>query len=246
MNYIKIHNQFIESRKSIDHGFGYFEKHHIIPKSHGGTNSIENIIKLTARDHFFVHLLLAKIYGGGMNIAIWRMCHPRSQGYKSRKKITSRQFESLRLKFIGEMSARFKGKKRPKYIGEKTSKALKGMVRSDEAKARMKKAQAGKTMPKFTEEWKSNMAKSKIGPSNPMYGKPSSEKQKKSVSEANSGTKSHRYNKNVFSFVHQDGIKRMCTQHDLRIEFGLRHGNLSLMCSGKRNFCSGWRINNEQ
>ena len=31
---------------------GYSERHHIIPKSLGGNNSKDNIVRLTARQHF--------------------------------------------------------------------------------------------------------------------------------------------------------------------------------------------------
>lgn len=46
----------------------YAERHHIEPKSLGGSDAPANLITLTPEDHFFAHLLLAKIYGGGM----WR------------------------------------------------------------------------------------------------------------------------------------------------------------------------------
>jgi hypothetical protein len=42
----------------------YSEKHHIIPKSLGGNNSIDNIVKLTAREHYICHLLLTKMTEG--------------------------------------------------------------------------------------------------------------------------------------------------------------------------------------
>lgn len=40
---------------------GYTEKHHIIPKSLGGVNSKNNLVKLTGREHFLVHLLLIRM-----------------------------------------------------------------------------------------------------------------------------------------------------------------------------------------
>ena len=40
---------------------GYFEKHHIIPKCLGGSNDKNNLVKLTAREHFICHLLLTKM-----------------------------------------------------------------------------------------------------------------------------------------------------------------------------------------
>ena len=40
---------------------GYIEKHHIIPKSCGGSNKKENLVALTAKEHFICHLLLTKM-----------------------------------------------------------------------------------------------------------------------------------------------------------------------------------------
>jgi hypothetical protein len=39
---------------------GYKEVHHILPKSLGGSNDKSNLVELTAREHFLVHLLLCK------------------------------------------------------------------------------------------------------------------------------------------------------------------------------------------
>lgn len=40
----------------------YFESHHIVPRSLGGGDERKNLICLTAGDHYFAHLLLAKMY----------------------------------------------------------------------------------------------------------------------------------------------------------------------------------------
>jgi len=42
----------------------YTEKHHIIPKSMGGSNDKTNLVKLTAREHYIAHLLLTKFTQG--------------------------------------------------------------------------------------------------------------------------------------------------------------------------------------
>jgi hypothetical protein len=39
----------------------YTERHHIIPRSLGGNNLKDNLVKLTAREHFVCHLLLVKM-----------------------------------------------------------------------------------------------------------------------------------------------------------------------------------------
>jgi hypothetical protein len=43
---------------------GYVEKHHIVPRSLGGTDSASNIVSLTAREHFVCHMLLTRITSG--------------------------------------------------------------------------------------------------------------------------------------------------------------------------------------
>ena len=40
---------------------GYTENHHIFPKSIGGDNSMDNLVLLTAREHFICHWLLTKM-----------------------------------------------------------------------------------------------------------------------------------------------------------------------------------------
>lgn len=66
MNYRNIYNRIIN--KAINEKDlrinGYYEKHHIIPKSFGG-NKENNLVKLTAREHFICHWLLVKMYNRG-------------------------------------------------------------------------------------------------------------------------------------------------------------------------------------
>jgi hypothetical protein len=58
MDYKKVYNQIIERAKQRVTVKGYSEIHHIIPKSEGGTNDSENLVELTAREHFICHWLL--------------------------------------------------------------------------------------------------------------------------------------------------------------------------------------------
>ena len=64
MNYHRIYNDLIIKRQAIE-PCGYVEKHHIVPKSLGGSNDASNLVKLTAREHFIAHLLLSKMYPEG-------------------------------------------------------------------------------------------------------------------------------------------------------------------------------------
>ena len=61
MNYSEQYNKLIQTRKEriLLEGV-YYEKHHIIPKSLGGSNCKDNLVHLTPREHYIAHLLLWK------------------------------------------------------------------------------------------------------------------------------------------------------------------------------------------
>lgn len=86
MNYQKIYSAFIADRRQIEDPTGlldaYVEKHHILPRALGGDDSPENLIRLTPEDHFFAHLLLAKIHGGKMWAPIAFMVGGSRKDYK--------------------------------------------------------------------------------------------------------------------------------------------------------------------
>lgn len=62
--YQKIYNQIIEKRFNNPLTSGYYEIHHIIPKCLGGTNDRNNLIAVSAREHYICHALLLRIYKG--------------------------------------------------------------------------------------------------------------------------------------------------------------------------------------
>ena len=113
MNYKNIYYKIIEKAKNEDNighrQFGYFEKHHIIPKSLGGKNKKENLVKLTAREHFICHWLLIKMYDKGtkerykMLCALWRMNNLGAPEQKEHY-INSRAYEALRTEFAKRVS----------------------------------------------------------------------------------------------------------------------------------------------
>lgn len=78
----------------------YYEKHHIIPKSIGGTNQKNNLIKLTAREHYVCHLLLTKMTSGDdqqkMRYALFMISNVKNIG-KGRYTPSSKLYEYSRL-----------------------------------------------------------------------------------------------------------------------------------------------------
>ena len=61
MNY-NIHYQNLINRSKNRNIDGYKERHHIIPKCMGGTDSEDNLVDLTPEEHYVAHQLLIKIY----------------------------------------------------------------------------------------------------------------------------------------------------------------------------------------
>ena len=111
MDYKAIYYKIIEkAKKETENGnrhVGYYERHHIQPKSLGGTNDKENLVKLTAREHFICHWLLVKMYNKGtternkMLCALWRM---QSINENHKRYINSHVYEKLRIEFAEAMS----------------------------------------------------------------------------------------------------------------------------------------------
>jgi hypothetical protein len=63
MDYRKIYDSIIDRAKNRTLN-EYSEKHHIVPISLGGKNNKENLVNLTAREHFICHWLLWKFTTG--------------------------------------------------------------------------------------------------------------------------------------------------------------------------------------
>jgi len=59
--YTNWYNAIINRALTRERPNGYVEKHHILPKSLGGSNDISNLVILTAKEHYIVHHLLTKM-----------------------------------------------------------------------------------------------------------------------------------------------------------------------------------------
>ena len=97
--YSKYYFNIINRAKSRDLPLNtYTEKHHIIPKCLGGNNSKDNLVKLTAREHFICHKLLTKMVTGkdkSKMLYAYRafvIANPHRPSFK----IRSSEFEKLR------------------------------------------------------------------------------------------------------------------------------------------------------
>ena len=111
MNY-KHHYDLLITKAKNRNLLGYKEKHHIVPRSVGGTDQEDNLVDLTAREHFLAHLLLVKIYNYNYKLvkAVAMMC----VGQKERK-ITNRLYGKMRNYYSEAMSISQTGNKNSQF-----------------------------------------------------------------------------------------------------------------------------------
>lgn len=100
MDYQKIYNQIIERAKTRQIQ-DYKEKHHIVPKCLGGSNEKENLVELTAREHFLCHILLCEIYPKEYKLkhALFLMAIGKQKVKENIYVISSRMYECLRKEY---------------------------------------------------------------------------------------------------------------------------------------------------
>ena len=113
MNYRKVYIKIISNAKLEEtQGLrskknGYYEKHHILPKSLFPLwkSRKSNLVLLTAREHYFCHQLLTKIYNNGKMIhALWFLTiHNKTLDF------SSRDYARIREKFSEHQSRKLKG-----------------------------------------------------------------------------------------------------------------------------------------
>lgn len=152
----------------------YTESHHIIPKSLGGDNSSNNLVNLTAREHFICHLLLPKMTEGKakqkMTFAAWALTMKKD---KLNRKISNRIYQKLKK----DRAKLLRGKPISEEQRLRLVKANTGKVCSEEKKAKIIEARAKQVI---SEETRLKMSLSR-------KGKAQSESQKLAVSKALKG-----------------------------------------------------------
>ena len=91
MNYKKVYDNIITNAKNLNRkklkkinvNYVYYENHHILPTCLGGGNEKDNLVLLTAREHYVCHKLLTYIYKHhrGIILGFHRMVHSKNGCY---------------------------------------------------------------------------------------------------------------------------------------------------------------------
>ncbi len=144
--------------------FRYYEEHHIIPRSLGGSNCATNKVLLTAKEHFVCHKLLVLMTKGEnrrkMSYALWTMSNGRANSHQTARK--PRAYSKAKRLMRDALSEDRKGrsyeerygKKRAAEIRRKISYKHIGRVFSEETRKLLSEAKTGV---KFSEEARANM-----------------------------------------------------------------------------------------
>lgn len=92
----------------------------------------------------------------------------------------------------------------------------------------------------------SNPMYGKTGVAHPSFGKPSKIKGRKRPehSALMSGSKHPNHDPSIYSFIHKDGRREICTKLDMRFKYGLNSSSLSKLCAGRSNHVGGWKVEN--
>lgn len=187
--YTKCYYNIIERAKSRELPKEiYTEKHHIIPKSIGGNNSKNNLVKLTAREHFICHWLLTKMVNDDlidkmrMAINIMKVKTPNQQRYYTN--ITSRVFEKYKSLAAAAQTKSIKGIPQCADHVKKRADAIRGISHTKERKQAIKEGRAnGKNPPPWNKGLRYSNSKISIA----KKGVPRKKEHIKSAAEARIG-----------------------------------------------------------
>lgn len=94
---------------------GYFEIHHIVPRSVGGSDDESNLVMLTGREHFIAHMLLWKSFPENKSFTFAAMM----MSNRDVCKVNSYIYEKLREEFCKALSEKFSGRRVKDLTGKR-------------------------------------------------------------------------------------------------------------------------------
>jgi hypothetical protein len=227
MDYKKIYDNFMLDRLNkkperliLKKKGEYFEGHHIIPKSKGGTGNScrpknnQNIVLLTAREHFLAHWILWRIYRDRSTaLAFHKMI---SINKKQNRVISSKGYEEAREAF------------RVTNLGNQHGKG-KTRVVSEEQKKKQSQIMKGKY----------------LGDKNPFYNKLHTEESKEKIRKSREGLNKEKiwnYGGKKIIIKNDVVIAEFDNSDDVAKFIGCSHSNVRHVLSGNQKTAKGYQI----
>jgi hypothetical protein len=117
---------------------GYCETHHIIPRCLGGPDDPNNLVDLTAEEHYLAHQLLVKLYPD--HLGILSAAHVMTTTRLPGRIATNKLYGWLRRR----MSVLQTGQKRPPEVGQKIAARLRGRKLAEHVKEKLVAGRRGR------------------------------------------------------------------------------------------------------
>jgi hypothetical protein len=139
MNYERIHDNIIANAKISNRSkkTGIYERHHIIMTSVGGSDTDENTVLLTPKEHFIIHYLLWKMYPDD------RRYRDPIFMFKHKGAANSRLYEAARISHILMMKENNPSLSLSEESKESKSKKLKSHIKSEEHRRKISESNKG-------------------------------------------------------------------------------------------------------
>jgi hypothetical protein len=254
----------------------YKERHHIIPSYLGGSNKKDNLIYMSGRDHVFAHLLLGAIYGGRMWFALDMILGraKKISRVPSREEVRAavfaRKMKSKEMKANPPMSnpeirtkvsKALKGRPQPDGHVERvaaTKSTPEWKAAHDGKKHHLYKHEVINFSNADGREFKgtrrefidfSGVSASAVSGMIYGYGKTSRGWLVGTIEDAKNYVPAYRtvsIKHDVFTFIHDSGIKEVCTRLELRKKYNLKAPLVSDLVNGRRPKAYGWRVEARQ
>ena len=140
MNYQRAHDAIIAKAKGENRSKknSFYERHHIVMTSVGGSNTDENTVLLTPKEHFIVHCLLWK-----MNPNVREYRDPIFM-FKHKGAANSRLYEAARIEHIIFMKTHNPSLYLSDEAKASKSRKLKAYIKTEEHRENLSKAKKGK------------------------------------------------------------------------------------------------------
>ena len=176
MNYQKIYDALVQKRREnpLDKKIQYCESHHIIPRSLGGTDELENIVNFTAREHYVAHKILVKVYlqQYGMESEQYKKMASAlffmSTSKRWSGKISSRMYDEIKNAFVKRQYENNVGERNPMFGRDWRE----GKTQEEIEQHRIKIKQEWENRDEHKKaEFRRKCSLRSAGKNNPMYGK---------------------------------------------------------------------------
>lgn len=246
MDYARIYRELIADRLANPPSpYEYAEYHHIQPRSLGGTDDDDNLLLLRPEDHFFAHLLLAKIHDTIGQWSAVMMMHERTmrkiRGAAVRKGVRSTVLLRRSRQAYGWTRRAF-----ARHCSESRRGAVNGNYKSD--LITLKRADGSLTTATRL-EWAEvhkvqhaaliGLLKGRV---RSHYGWMLPNMDPGRTGKYPKGANNSRSDMTVYRWVHLDGRTETSTKWDLAEQHNIRVNDLTAVINGAHGNAKGWYL----